>query len=136
MPLSCQLRSADLTSQEYTSEHPSENPLRTPFYEPLLRAACVATRPLSRRAPPNQKTRNCYVLNSENREENLVVQPRPPLSRYRVLPYLSHLRFSGIARYRAIPTQICPMAAEEMRWQGASQLKLPSGGYRAIRGYR
>ena len=38
--------------------------------------------------------------------------PPPPLLRYRVWLYLSHLSFSGIAGYRAIPPQICPIAAE------------------------
>ena len=32
------------------------------------------------------------------------------------------------------PPRICPIAAEGRGWQGVSQLKLPSGGYRAIRG--
>ena len=59
----------------------------------------------------------------------------PPLSRYRVLLRLSHLCFSGIAGYRAIPPQICPVATEGGGWQGVSQLKLPSRGHHAMQGY-
>ena len=39
----------------------------------------------------------------------------------------------GIALYQP---QICPIAAEGGGWKEVSQLKLPSGGYRALRGYR
>ena len=42
------------------------------------------------------------------------------------------LCLSGIAGYRAIPSQICPIAAERKGWKGISQLKLPSQGYCAI----
>ena len=50
-------------------------------------------------------------------------------------PYRTYI-FSGIARHRAIPPQTCPIAAEGGGWQGVSQVKLPSRGYRAIRRYR
>ena len=39
-----------------------------------------------------------------------------------------------VAGYRAIRPEICPVTAEGTGWQGVSQLKLPSRGYRAIRG--
>ena len=42
------------------------------------------------------------------------------------------LNFSDIAMYRAICPQICPFATKGGGWQGASQLKLPSGGHPAI----
>ena len=67
----------------------------------------------------------------------LVAQPLDPT--HRAIGYSYTYRtyvFAGIAGYRATPPQICPIAAEGRGWQGVSQLKLPSGGYRAIRGYR
>ena len=66
-----------------------------------------------------------------------ILQPLDPP--YRATGYRYTYRtyvFQGIARYRAIPPEIGPITAEGRGWQGVSQLKLPSGGYRAIGGYR
>ena len=57
-------------------------------------------------------------------------------SRFWVSLCLSHFCFSGIAQYRAMPPQICPIAAEGGGWKEVLQLKLRSGGHCAIQGYR
>ena len=68
----------------------------------------------------------------------LVAQPLdPPCSaigyRYTISPFIFQV-LQGIALYPR--PQIRSIAAKQGKREGASQLKLPSGGYRAIGGHR
>ena len=76
------------------------------------------------RRPTRNALKRCLPLSGPTAQ--------PPLSRYRVALCLLHLCFSGISGHRAVPPQICHITAEERGWQEVSQLKLHSGGYRAI----
>ena len=60
-----------------------------------------------------------------------MAQPLDPPCRAIGYSYTYRTYAQGIALYP--PPQSCPIAAKERRWQGVSQLKLPSGGYRAKR---
>ena len=74
-------------------------------------------------------------LNPKN--TSLVAQPLDPPYRARGYRYTYRTYVFQVSQgIGLVPPQICPIAAEGTGWQGVSQLKLPSEGYRAIRGYR
>ena len=70
------------------------------------------------------------------RTTNLVAQPLDPPYRAIGYSYTYCTYVCQVLQVLRCTPQIGPIAAEGSGWQRVSQLKLPSGGYRATRGYR